>query len=391
MIQSKKITFFSQLFSETAMCIFKKAYRFTQLYAKSVFSVLAAVIMLFSALPLTAYAEDNTTIDNKTVMLGVSQIKGAQADNVYLGKYKQSSDGKGGYLIEPVKWRVLSNADNKLFLLSDPALEFLPFHEEWLRSADLFWEHCTLRSWLNGYINTTVSYGPIDYSNDNFLDTAFSELEQVAILETTGLSAYNWCRSTSRCGNETTDKIFLLSIGDAANTEYGFPESDICPDPSEGSDLRKPTRTDYIADKNDEYTYDDDGRATYWHLRSVGGYKSRNAVISSNGALIDAGTDIYFPCAVRPAFNLDADSVLFTSAANNSGHIYFGEPSSYGGNDWKVTLRDGNSFKEGTSLNRTSLAAGETLIVTHKALSDISLSYTNVTATLTDANGNLHR
>ena len=41
----------------------------------------------------------------------------------------------------------------------------------------------TIRSWLNGLNdNNGVGEGPIDYASDNFLDTAFSDKEQEAIL-----------------------------------------------------------------------------------------------------------------------------------------------------------------------------------------------------------------
>ena len=41
----------------------------------------------------------------------VANISGGQADNIYFGTYQQSSDGNSGYNIDPIKWRVLENAD----------------------------------------------------------------------------------------------------------------------------------------------------------------------------------------------------------------------------------------------------------------------------------------
>ncbi len=97
---------------------------------------------------------------------------------------------------------------------------------------------------------------------------------------------------------------------------------------------------------------------------------------------------------VRPAFNLNLNSVLFTSAADNSGHISFGTAiPDYGGSEWKATLKDGNNFSSGASVSGiTSLKAGysdTTLTISHATLSSLSDDYTHVTAALTDASGSL--
>ena len=55
-------------------------------------------------------------------------VKGVQKSSVYFGNYKQSSDGNGDYLTEPIKWRVLQNADGKLFLLADKILDVYYYH-----------------------------------------------------------------------------------------------------------------------------------------------------------------------------------------------------------------------------------------------------------------------
>ena len=79
-----------------------------------------------------------------------------------------------------------------------------------------YMEKSTMRSWLNGYSaeqNTGGSSG-IDYTSDNFIGAAFSEKEQGAIADTTVVNDDNPTHGTEG-GNDTTDKIFLLSIAEA--------------------------------------------------------------------------------------------------------------------------------------------------------------------------------
>lgn len=47
------------------------------------------------------------------------------------------------YHIDPIKWRVLKNADGKLFLLSDQTLDVLNYHPE---KESVTWETSTMRS-----------------------------------------------------------------------------------------------------------------------------------------------------------------------------------------------------------------------------------------------------
>ena len=83
--------------------------------------------MVLTMAPTVAFAAD-TTSDPAAQSSPVAQIKGAQKSSVYFGNYKQSSDGNGDYLTEPIKWRVLQNADGKLFLLADKILDVYYYH-----------------------------------------------------------------------------------------------------------------------------------------------------------------------------------------------------------------------------------------------------------------------
>jgi hypothetical protein len=211
-------------------------------------------------MPTAAFAAGTDT--GKAIQLvdsgTAANIGGGQADNIYFGTYQQSSDGSGGYNTDPIKWRVLENADGQLFLLSDQNLDVFQYHTDWKRVT---WEKSTMRSWLNGYgasENTGGSSG-IDYTSDNFINTAFSKKEQAAIAETEVVNDDNPDYYTEG-GNDTTDQIFLLSIAEAQNSSYFVDDAS-----------RISTNTAYVAGGGKiGGNMHGVGEADYWWLRSPG-------------------------------------------------------------------------------------------------------------------------
>lgn len=228
--------------------------------AKQWIGSLLAVCLVMAMLPTAALAADT----GKTIQLvsegSAGNLGGGQADNVYFGNYYQSN----AITKEPVKWRVLSNTGGQLFLLSDQNLDVFQYHTD---EETVTWETSTMRSWLNGYDTTQNSGGSsgIDYTNDNFLDDAFSNKEQTAIAETTVINNDNPDYDTEG-GNNTTDRIFLLSISDIYNRNY-FP-----------SYTNFSTNTAYVAagGKLESGMYGA-GEADWWWLRSPGFDNSRAA------------------------------------------------------------------------------------------------------------------
>lgn len=73
---------------------------------------------------------------------------------------------------EPIKWRVLQNADGKLFLLADRILDAYYYHHDGATIKEpgwnMSWENCDLRKWMN----------------DDFYNAAFSENERSLVLTT---------------------------------------------------------------------------------------------------------------------------------------------------------------------------------------------------------------
>ena len=221
---------------------------------------------------------------------------------------------------------MLENADGKLFLLSDQNLDVKPYNSS---STSITWEKSTIRSWLNGYAASENNSGT-DYSSNNFIDAAFSGDEQVAIADTYVYNKKNPVYNTSG-GNDTTDQIFLLSIEEADNRNY-FPNAN-------GNDSRKSTNTAYVASYSGMYGV---GEADSWWLRSPGLYAYYAAYVNFGGSVDDTGDYVDSPyIAVRPAFHLDLNSVLFTSAAaGGKAGNGLNAVADYDGNEWKLTLLD---------------------------------------------------
>ena len=243
-----------------------------------------------------------------------NNIEGAQKSNVYFGTYKQTSDGKGGFNIDPIKWRVLENDNGKLFLFSDMNLDSKSFEESLISEL---WGSCSLRKWL------TVD-------KDGFINKAFNNNEQSAIKEVT--NKYHeilWCpppvgeegiRWEYVFSGYSNDKVYLLSTFDL----YEYKINDLIG-----------FNTAYAENMN---SISDIGNS--WWLRSEGSF------VDENGSLIKGYTDHKTKRAVRPALNINLESIIFTSAAEG-GKISEKEGTGaltpvgdYEGNEWKLTIRD---------------------------------------------------
>ena len=114
-------------------------------------------------------------------------------DVITFGKYSSDS---GYYAQESdIEWIVLEKQGNSLFVISKQAVGNELYNET---DTAVTWETCTLRSWLN----------------DEFLNSAFTSEEQAKIQTTDVVAEKNPVYDTDP-GNNTKDKIFLLSITEA--------------------------------------------------------------------------------------------------------------------------------------------------------------------------------
>lgn len=165
----------------------KKLIVITSVIAAAVCIVAAAVISAKGSSTENRPAEELLDSDEMAAIADA-----AVGDIVYFGSYEQDNDLENG--TEPVEWYVLDKTDGEATLLAVYLLDCQPYHEA---VEDITWEDCTLRSWLNG----------------EFYNMAFSKEEQAAIVNTKVVNENNPLYNTEG-GNDTADKVWLLSLGE---------------------------------------------------------------------------------------------------------------------------------------------------------------------------------
>ena len=241
-------------------------------------------------------------------------------DCVYFGNYWQedtNGDGKANTLDakQPIKWRVLNVNGNDAFLLADMNLDRKKYNTSYI---GVTWETCTLRSWLNGYGSSSNSYGT-DYTSSNFMDTAFSSSEQSAIKITTVVNADNPVYDT-KGGNNTQDKVYLLSLDEVKNGAYGFST-----DWDKHDKARRAKNTAFVASYSG---MNGAGSSDRWWLRSPGYNRGHAAYVYWYGPVNEYGPDVYDTnFAVRPALHLNlSSSTVWSYAGTVSSEGTVSEP-----------------------------------------------------------------
>ncbi|MBQ4297717.1 MAG: serine/threonine protein kinase, partial [Clostridia bacterium] len=191
-------------------------------------------------------------------------------DTYKFGSYEQNnktSDGK-----EEIEWIVLEKDGKFLLLISKYALECQQYNTS---DTNVTWETCSLRKWLNG----------------TFINNAFSTAEQNMIQSTTVTADINPSYSTSP-GNNTTDKVFLLSIAEV-NKYFS------------SDNARQCQGTAYCYAQG-AYKASNGGR---WWLRSPGFYSHCAAYVLYDGSVSRSGDDVTRgDSGVRPALWINLGS-----------------------------------------------------------------------------------
>ena len=233
------------------------------------------------------------------------------------------------YKIEPIKWRVLSIEGDEAFLLADRNLDgqipYLDDPEIYMNEThiDVTWESSTIRSWLNGY-GPSSNQKELDYTNDNFIDKAFQANEQNAIVESDIKNLSNPKYQTSG-GTDTKDKLFLPSIEEVSNADYGFADKEVEYD---GCKSRVSMLTAYAAEKS-AFLDPKEGDPEFWILRSPGEYSDYSAFVDTYGNINLGGEivdNIGMVAGVRPAMYLDLSSNLWSYAGTVSSGGTVDEP-----------------------------------------------------------------
>ena len=235
----------------------------------------------------------------------------AEWDCIWFGNYWQedtNGDGKADKndAKQPIKWRVLSVEGDDVFLLADKNLDCQMYNNT---STGVTWETCTMRSWLNGYGGEINKDGK-DFSDSNFLNNAFSAAEQSAIKTTNVVNDDNSDYGTDG-GNNTSDKVYLLSIDEVTNPEYGFTSS------TNSTDTREAVNTAYVADGGEikSSSMESAGSADVWWLRSPGDGSDYASYVYDDGTVYADGDYVYFDNAARPALHLNLSSTSSWSCA----------------------------------------------------------------------------
>ena len=299
------------------------------------------------------------------IMIGSGALEGGQASNVWFGNYEQdSTSGK-----DPVKWRVLSNGADGIFVLSDQNLDCKLFDNTWegldfvdddCLPDEMTWSMCTLRTWLN----------------KEFYKAVFSTREQGSILETKVITPDHSYFGTEG-GDDTMDKVFLLSLDEVNSSEYGFTNQS----------SKVASSTDYAEAKEPKY-----GVCGWW-LRSPGSDCTLFLYVRYDGAIETEGWFINERgIAIRPVFNINPASVVFVSAAvggKSSGAAGAGalkEVSAYDGTDWKLTVKDDTRkvFTANLTSTRTTYSTGDTISIHYSGAMTGENEY--VSAMIVDSN-----
>ena len=293
---------------------------------KRILSILLTICMLFCLTPISVFAEEVGAWGSAAIQLGADALNKTVnteiAPTVYFGQNHENNPGA---------WRVIgydgsgvASAQGDMTLLAAGTMGVVEFDDT----------------------GASTKYAP---SN---LRTAIDALAGKLTAKETDAVQTRTLTSGSYDG-ENTDCV----AGDQVDNAVFWPLST-----AEAFAVNQDLR---IVDKENT-----NWEMYYWWLRSPGNHNIGAAFVRADGepsTLVEAAAPSY---GVRPAFNLNLGSVLFTSAAVD------GKPDGgltavpkYSGNEWKLTLLD-NSSNFAVTEKAVSAAPDDT----------VTLHYTGATA-----------
>ena len=317
---------------------------------KRILSILLCLCMVACMLPTVAFAADTgkairlVNTNNPTGGILGYKNNNNSYDYIYMGSYNSS----------PVKWRVLDDQTNTgatgLFLLSEDLLGSGGHGDVYFDGTSPYsnaWQGSDAQGWCNTFESSNLD-----------------SRELAAILSTTKSDeAFTSSTHNASFAASTnilnSDQVFFLSAQEAENGQYGF--------------------TDEAARVANYGAY-----ASVWWLRSpFAKFTSSAGAVNGLGEVYDCGVGNVW--AARPAFNLNLNSVLFTSAAVG------GKPDGgltavpeYSGNEWKLTLLD-NSNNFAVTEKAVSAAPDDTVTLNYKGATTGANEY--ISAIIADNNG----
>ena len=249
---------------------------------RRILSLLLAICLVVGIMPTAAFAAEN----GKALQAGAGAIE--ENDTVYYGTEQRawqvlSASGNGGTYSDG---KNAVQADSALFLFLRSGLRQLWFDDDTPYSND--YKTSTLRAYLN---NENVNATPAEMSG--YVSGYFSEAEWANVLETTKTDA-----NTSLLGIDYSDpgldgdRLFALSANELA-VYLGY------------------------TDNPASWTAGLGGMKDYWLRSAYVDVSSRAGAVYWNGSPTHLYVGYY--AWVRPAFNLNLNSVLFICRGRRQG------------------------------------------------------------------------
>lgn len=168
-------------------------------------------------------------------------------DEILFGHYELDNDPY--YEPEPIPWIVLDRQPGRILVLSKYALNSKAYQTYENERPNITWAQCELRDWLN----------------HDFFSKAFDADEQSRILSETVPADVNPAHRNVDPGNDTEDRVFLLSAAEVLRY-FPSPAARLC------------FPTEYARECGAD-TDDADGRCWWW-LRSPGHSQTSAAIVS---------------------------------------------------------------------------------------------------------------
>ena len=314
---------------------------------KRILSILLTLCMMLCLTPISVFAEEVGTEGSAAIQLGADalsvlskNVNTATAPTVYFGQNHENN---------PAAWRVIgydgsgvTSSKGDITLLAAGAMGVIPFVDTILNN---------------------------EYAPSN-LKTAIDALAEKLTTEENAAVKKRTLTSGSYDG-ENTDCVAGGQVDNAVFWPLSAKEAIAV-----NNDLRalNPAHPNWV----------DSG----WWLRSPGSDKYRLAVVRSEGSVQYSGFSVLIfnnHRTVRPAFNLNLNSVLFASAAvGGKPDGGLAEVSKYSGNEWKLTLLDSRRNFAVTE-KTVSAAPDDTVTLNYKGATTGKNEYISVI--LADNNG----
>ena len=245
-------------------------------------------------------------------------------DELLFGYYEQDNNIENG--AEYIEWILLSKEDDRALLLSKYGLDSKAYDDyddlgkrfPGEEGDDAYIDkNGELNYYKSELINVTWEDSPLrSWMNNDFYNEVFDDSQKNKIFETLLVNSDNPNPDYGTSGgNDTYDKVFLLTSEDVTNKAYGFNE-----DPTELDIARRCLPTTYAAEKGvgmewmtggmggpypeDMSDYPEGGFICSWWLRSPGTDAAHKESVRFYGRIFENEV-CNISIAVRPAIYID--------------------------------------------------------------------------------------